>query len=399
MKRQRKVTRYNWKATSALLLAFALSACDRSGGAAAVVANPPPPYAYAIPGQVNDGWATGHLADNGFDADIVIDMMERIIDGTYPGIDAVAIARNETLVLASTLRTELDEYDGWIDNKMIDRHIMHSTSKSVTSALVGIAIDQGYIESVDVLFYSLFRYPQFENWDSRKAEMTLEDALTMRLGLEWDEWSAPYGSADNDLQILTSQNQDYAKALLDLPLISDPGTSFTYNTAATIAIGEALQVAVGVPMQDYAEVHLFRPLQIHLAEWATTPTELPNGGSGLFLRTRDMLKFGQLFISGGVWNGEQVISPQWTSGSVTRHVGLDWTYTSGYGYQWWLDRFTFNGTSIDSWSTRGFGGQYIFCVPALQLVVAFTGQNYGNSNTELPFVMMQDFILRSLEGP
>lgn len=397
MKGRRTLARPDWRAVGVLFLAFALSACDSSGGAAAVAAIPPAPYSYAIPVQANDGWTTGHLADSGFNADIVIEMMERIDDGTYSGIDSVAIARDQILVLSSSLRTRLDEYDGWIDNTTLARHVMHSTSKSVTSALIGIAIDQGYIESVDTPFYGLFRYPNYDNWDPRKAEMTLKDALTMRLGLAWDEWEAPYGSEENDLQILTSQNRDYAKALLDLPVISDPGTAYTYNTAATIAIGQALQIATGIPMQNYAEMHLFQPMQIHTADWGTTPTDLPNGGSGLFLETRDMLKFGQLFIADGVWNGEQIISPQWISESVTQHVRLSWTYTTGYGYQWWLDRFTYNGLSIDSWSTRGFGGQYIFCVPALQLVVAFTGQNYGSDNAELPFVIMQDFILRSLE--
>ena len=92
--------------------------------------------------------------------------------------------------------------------------------------------------------------------------MTLEDALTMRLGLQWDEWSEPYGDANNDLTILTEKNIDQGWALLNLPVQSDPGTNFTYNTAATIALGQSLENAVGVPMEDFAEMHLFQPLQI-----------------------------------------------------------------------------------------------------------------------------------------
>ena len=109
-----------------------------------------------------------------------------------------------------------------------------------------------------------------------------------------------------------------------------------------------------------------------------------------------MIKFGQLFVSGGVWNGQQLVSPEWSRASVERHVVLDWPLTTGYGYQWWIDNFTYKGQAIESWSTRGFGGQDIFCVPSLNLVVAFTGQNY-EAGELLPFSLMQDYILPSID--
>jgi len=218
----------------------------------------------------------------------------------------------------------------------------------------------------------------------------------MRLGLQWDEWSVPYGVAGNDLEDLMRHNNDYAKALLDLPMSSDPGTTFTYNTAASIAIGQALQNAIGVPMADFAELNLFQPLQIQTAEWGRTPTDLPNGGSGLFLEPRDMIKFGQLFLSGGVWNGQQIVSPAWIQASIQPRVDLNWALSSGYGYQWWLGRFTYQGQEIETWSTRGFGGQDIFCIPSLNLVVAFTAHNY-ESNELLPFELLQDHILPAIQ--
>jgi CubicO group peptidase (beta-lactamase class C family) len=290
----------------------------------------------------------------------------------------------------------LGRFDNWVGNTNPNQHVLHSTSKSFTSALIGIAIDQGYIASVDVPFYNLFSYGSYLNADPRKATMTLENALNMRLGLRWDEWSQPYGSTGNDLEDLSRNNTDYAKALLDLPMESDPGTTFTYNTAATIAIGQALQNAVGVPMADFADMHLFQPLQIQNAEWGRTPTDLPNGGSGLFLEPREMIKFGQLFVDGGVWNGQQIVSQEWFSASAERRVVLDTTWTTGYGYQWWIDNFTYKGQAIESWSTRGFGGQDIFCVPSLNLVVAFTGQNYESGEVR-PFILMQDYILPSID--
>ena len=386
--------------TALLATAFLIAACGGGGNASG--SQPPPPptsFAYSAPQQTGDGWATGHLDDHGFDSALIFDMMDEIVSGRVSGIDSVTIVRNGTLLLDVPLRdsSSLDFFDDWIGNTDPLRHIMHSTSKSVTSALVGIAIDQGYIASLDTPFYDLFPYGSYDNPDPRKAQMTLEDALTMRLGLTWDEWSEPYGSALNDLQILTVSNDDYAKALLDLPMESDPGTTFTYNTAATIAIGQAVQNSVGVPLDIFAELNLFQPLQILQADWVETPTGLANGGSGLFLKPRDMAKFGQLFISGGVWNGQQIISSEWTTQSVTRFVGLSWTWTSGYGYQWWVDNFSFEGQPIDSWSTRGYGGQYIFCVPSLELVVTFTAQNYMGGS-DIAFSLMQDYVLPALES-
>jgi CubicO group peptidase (beta-lactamase class C family) len=231
-----------------------------------------------------------------------------------------------------------------------------------------------------VNFLDLFPYVGYGNWDPRKAEITLEDALTMRLGIEWDEWSLPYTNGNNDLVFLNSNNSDWAKALLDLPLIFDPGSQFAYNTAATNAIGQALENATGEPMAQFANIYLFYPMQITDADWATTPTGLPIGGSGLYLKTRDLAKFGQLYLDGGVWQGQQLISAAWVADSVVPHVDVSsiMSRSDGYGYQWWLDGIQYRNQLLETWITAGYGGQYTFIIPGLELVVAFTGRNYEN---------------------
>ena len=258
---------------------------------------------------------------------------------------------------------------------------------------------KGSIASTNVLFYDMFNYGAYLNWDPRKADMTLEDALTMRLGIEWDEWTLPYSNPNNDLVFLNNNNTDWAKALLDLPMSSAPGTIFTYNTAATTAIGQALENATGIPMADFANQYLFYPMDITTAEWGRTPTGLPNGGSGLFLLPRDMAKFGQLFIDDGVWQGQQLISPAWIADSVERRVDISsWSaYSEAYGLQWWLDDFNHQGQDVPAYVTAGYGGQYIFALPDLDLIVAFTGQNYGNgAGVANLYVMIQDYILQSI---
>lgn len=369
------------KPAIALFLVGLVAACGGgSSGGSATPPAPPATFNYTIPTDIGDGWQVADLADEGFDPRKITSMMNLVLDGSYPGIDSVAIARNNKLVLYWFGDRELDEFDDWIRNRDRERHVLHSTSKSFTSALIGIAIDQGHIASTQVGFYDLFSYPSYDNWDPRKADMTLEDALTMRLGLEWDEWSRPYTDPDNDLVSLTTNNLDWAKALLDLPLSGNPGTGFTYNTAATNAIGQALENATGMPMAEFANANLFYPMQITNAEWATTPTGLPVGGSGLFLTTRDLIKFGQLYVDNGVWQGQQLISADWIADSVIRRVDISsWaTYSEAYGFQWWLDDLTYKGQPVETWVTSGYGGQYIFAIPSLDLVVAFTGHNYTN---------------------
>lgn len=359
-----------------------LAACGGgSSGGGAPPPPPPEPFVYSVPADIGDGWQVGDIADEGFDTQMIVDMMDDILDGSHPGIDSVAIARNGKLLLYWYDRArELDQYDAWINNQTRERHVLHSTSKSFTSALIGIAIDQGHIASTDVPFLDFFPYASYDNWDPRKDDITLDDALTMRLGFTWDEWTYPYTDSRNDLVDLENNNTDWPKALLDLPMSSDPGTTFAYNTAATIAIGKALENATGMRMAQFANDYLFLPMQIDDAGW-WAPYNLPNGGSGLFLRTRDLAKFGQLYLDGGVWQGQQLISADWIAASVTPHVDVSGIVSNseGYGYQWWLDELQYQNQLLETWITSGFGGQYTFVVPGLELVVAFTGRNYDNS--------------------
>ena len=402
------IVKYAHKLTTGLFACLLVVACGgggSSGGAApqpqAQSPAPPVEFAYSVPDDIADGWQVADLADEGVEAQKIVDMMNRVINETYEGIDSVAIARNGKLLFYwfANLR-QLDQFDAWINNRDPERHVLHSTSKSVTSALVGIAIDQGHIASIDVPFYDLFSYSAYANWDPRKAEMTLEDALTMRLGFEWDEWSRPYTDPANDLVFLENNTVDWSKALLDLPMAHDPGTVFTYNTAATIAIGQAVQNATGMPMAEFANMYLFYPMQIFTAEWWRSPTNLPVGGSGLFLETRDLAKFGQLYLDGGVWQGQQLISSEWIADSVVRRVDISsWaTYSEAYGFQWWLDDLNYRGQPVETWVTSGYGGQYIFVVPELELVVAFTGHNYapGPGIANL-YTMMRSFILDAID--
>ena len=141
-------------------------------------------------------------------------------------------------------------------------------------------------------------------------------------------------------------------------------------------------------------------MQITDAAWARTPTNLPIGGSGLYLTGRDLAKFGQLYLNNGSWQGQQLISADYVAASVVRIVDVSSivSFSEGYGYQWWLGDFQKQGQPIDTWVTSGYGGQFTFVVPSFDLVVAFTGHNYDNVPGVLNlYTIMQEWILQSID--
>lgn len=377
-----------------------LAGCDGSGGATGTSGADRLQYNYTVPADIGDGWQVADLADEGMDTQKITDMMGGVLNEDYANVDSVAIVRNNKLLLYWYANRSLDQHDALISNTDNERHILHSSSKSFISALVGIAIDQQYIMSTQVSFYDLFNYASIDNPDPRKGDVTLEDALTMRLGLTWDEWSSPYGSQSNSLTALQAGGSDWSKALLDLPMAHNPGTVFAYNTAASIAIGQAVENATGMPLGVFANTFLFQPMQISSAAWWRTPTGLPNGGSGLFLNTRGFAKFGQLYLNGGSWRGQQLINADWIADTIVRRVNLSAIseYSEGYGFQWWLDDFTHKGQTIEAWTTSGLGGQFMFVVPSLDLVVAFTGSNYDDfSIIDNLYAMMRLYVLSAID--
>ncbi len=385
-----------------------LAACDFEEGPVGVAGGPAAPgdvasatpYVYTAPAYTGDGWSTADLAAEGFDVGRIEAMMRGVESGEHPGIESVAVVRHGKLLLDWYDEDRyLNQYDGSVGNTRSDVHSLHSVTKSVTSALLGIAMDKGYIASTDVRFYSLFSYGGYAHWNDRKYQMTLDDVLTMRLGLQWDEWSTPYTSPSNSLANLSNNHDDWAKALLDLPMYREPGTVFQYNTAASTAVGQALENVTGMPLDVFADAYLFDPMQITTDRWAYSPTGLPVGGSGLFLSTRDLVKFGQLYLDGGVWQGRRLISAAYVAASVTPRVDVTGIVprNTAYGYQWWSGQLVYRGTAVDYWQSNGYGGQFLFVVPSLDLVVAFTGHNYENdAGVMRVYMLVESFVLEAL---
>lgn len=244
-------------------------------------------------------------------------------------------------------------------------HTMQSVSKSVTSALVGIAIGRGEIPGVDAKampYFSDFKIPP----DARRERMTLRDILTMTTGIRWDEESTEYTDPRNNCAVMEGK-EDWVRYVLEQPMAEDPGRIFVYNSGATELLSDLLWKTTGKQANDYAKEHLFAPLGIEFF-WKHTPTGLADTEGGLYLAPRDLAKLGLLYMKDGVWDGRRILPEGWARASTAAHA---WTKDNsfGYGYQWWVL------PGKGAYAAWGYGGQLLIVVPGLDLITVFTGWN------------------------
>ena len=335
------------------------------------------PYVYTPPADIGDGWVVGDLNQLDINPAPLENLINKIQDGVrgYRLIDSVAVAQNGQLIFEKRTRTELDRADDWAGNRDIELHVLNSVTKSVTSALIGIAIDRGEIAGVDVLVHDYFPEKQpVANWTAEKASINVENWLNMRSGYQWNEWTVNYLNPAN-LNAQMNNSADPIQFLLDRPMATLPGTSFAYSTGISFGLGRIIEVASGQSVAEYLDEHLLQPLQINSFDFWALDGQL-HTGSALYLTTRDMVKFGQLYLDGGVWNGTRVISENWVNESTQQRVNFA---VGGYGYQWWMNEYTAGGQTYSAFYGNGFGGQFIYIFPELELVIALTGHAYEDA--------------------
>jgi len=236
-------------------------------------------------------------------------------------------------------------------------HSVHSVSKSFTSALVGIALDEGFLTSLDQKVMDFFPEYASEISDQRKYDITLEHLITMQSGFIWDE------SEDNWIEYAGSP--DWVEYALNLPLAFDPGTQFDYSTPQTNLLSVILAKATGQTLKQFAQQYLFKPLGISVAFWYQDPQGYYTGGHGMYFLPRNLIKFGYLYLHNGVFDGKQIVTVNWIEKSVQNYASNG---ASGYGYGWWTD--IINEYSV--YRAIGRGGQNILVVPDLDLLVVTT---------------------------
>lgn len=337
------------------------------------------------PPAFDDGLEVSSLHEQHLDSARLYSMIRRFQQGGSFGIRSVLIARNNNLVLEAY-------FNGWNRERKQD---LRSATKSFASALVGIAIDKGIVKSVDEKVLDFFpEYASYENWDERKAEMTVKDFLRMRTGLSCNDWmdSSP-GNQEN-----MYPTDDWIKFILDLPVSVQPGQAFSYCSGAPIILSAIIKNTSGKTSFQFADENLFTPLGINNYVWEYMPANRENTGGQLHLRPRDMVKFGLLFLNNGNWKGHDIISADWVAESTKPNGDIPaQLHSLQYGYYWWHASWTINDKIINAYFAHGNGGQLIYVLKELNMVVVFTGNSYNTAAEFKIHSIMQSTILPAVQ--
>lgn len=324
------------------------------------------------------------------------------VQGMDPGLLAAADARilAEQPYITSLLVVRggdlvYEQYYGGFS--AADTTQIWSATKSFTSTLVGIAVDEGLL-TLDQTVGELIPDRIPAEADSRAATVTVRQLLTMTSGFAW--------SSATDFQFAFDQ-VDLTARTLGLPFSCDPGTCYEYNSGNVQVVSSILQALTGQSLPEYAQPRLFDPLGIAPPVWDVSATGETLGAVGLHLTSRDIAKLGFLFLNGGVWNGQQVVSSEWveaatsvqSSGVSSEGANLG-SVTAGYGYWWWITETW----GLSAYFALGLGSQVLYVVPALDLVVLATTSNaipYDVPITEQqnPKPIIEELVVPAATGP
>jgi CubicO group peptidase (beta-lactamase class C family) len=365
-------------------------------------------YTYRRPVQTSDGWHTASLQDAGMDAGRMVEFMNTLARRPEHWLHSVVVVKDGRLVFEEyfagrdgDLSQLSTSFGPTFVARAFDRdtpHLTASVSKSVTSILVGIAIDQGLLRGTDETLLSFF--PDYaQRFDSLNSRITLQHMLTMMSGLSWSE-ARGFDDPRNDWTAMTYR-PDPIGYVLEKSAVAAPGEQFIYNSGTVNLLGEIIWRKSGMTLAEFAALHLFGPLGIMQHEWYSLPSapQMTMASSSLYLRPRDMAKIGQLTLDGGVWSGTRVVSDRWVTRSTQLAVQLDPSQceipipTPGYGFLWWLGTFPTGNTQ--TYFAAGFGGQFIFVLPAPRMVVVITAGGFEDFNRNYrPMVqIVNDYVL------
>lgn len=342
------------------------------------------PYLYAAPPATGDGWVTGRAAEVGMDEAALAAVVQRLIDAD-PSIQRPALIHS--LLVARRGKLVLEEY--FFGFGRDTPHDLRSAGKTFASVMLGAAMKQGKRVGPDTRVYRLLAgMGPFANPDPRKAKITLGHLMTHTSGLACDDNDD--ASPGNEGTMESQQQQpDWWKYTLDLPVAHDPGTRYAYCSANMNLVGAALTTTTATSLPELFERTVARPLDFGPYHWNLMPTGEGYLGGGAFLRPRDLLKVGQVYLDGGVWRGRRVVAASWVKRSTAPQVavtpattGLDAeTFPNFYGegndgYAWHLNRVNAGGRTYREFEANGNGGQLLIVLPELDMVVVFTAANY-----------------------
>lgn len=334
-----------------------------------------------------EAWPPGSPAEAGLRAERLAALETAVAAEEFPRLESVLVAHRGKLV-----------YEKYFAGDASTLRDTRSVTKTITSMLVGIAIDQESLVGVDARVLSFFPEHEPAHPDPRKREITVEDLLTMSSLLECDDWNSFSRGNEERMYLI----EDWLAFALDLPIKgfapwatkpeeSEYGRSFSYCTAGVFALGQVLARATGLPVAEFADSKLFGPLGIEAREWVVTPLGQAQTGGGLRLASRDLLKLAQLYLDGGRWGDSRIVSQAWVERSTRPQVSVD--DDTLYGYLWWIESFG-DAESGQSFLMSGNGGNKVAVFPALDLAIVVTSRNFNSRGMhQLTERLIVDYLL------
>jgi CubicO group peptidase (beta-lactamase class C family) len=359
------------------------------------------PSPYRVPPALDDGWRTASADSVGVDSSRLAALTESVGAWSELGVHAILIERSGRLIYEEYFDgfdQRLGQPLGRVSMTRSSMHDVRSISKSVVSALFGIALGSGAIESLDESI--IRRFAEYDDLDADdRRRITLAHALSMTSGLAWNE-NLPYTDPANDAIRMTHDSEPY-RFVLARPFAANPGTTFNYNSGLAETIGRVLERATGSSLQEFARTRLFEPLGIKDFEWAGNLAGRPEAASGLRLHPRDLAKFGSLFVHSGQWNGRQIVPADWVAASTHRQFrfpppeGPDAAGQYGYGYFWWYFCYPSAAGLLEVRTAYGNGQQWLFVLPGLDMVVTILAGRYDDVTTgsTLGTTILRDHVI------
>ena len=315
------------------------------------------------------GWRTSTPEEQDLDSKYLSEMLDAIKEQKL-NLHSLLVIRHGYIVSETYAPS-----DGQ-DNK----HELYSCTKSFISTLIGIALDQGLLDSLNRPVTGLFPESTFDNLDTLKKDMTVENLLTMTSGLGWEEGDTAYMGM--------YRSRDWVKYVMDLPMKVQPGTQFNYCTGCSHVLSAIIQKATGAKSSDFAAKNLFKPLGISDVSWETDPSGISFGGWGIRMTARDMAKLGYLYLHQGKWDGQQIVSTKWVETATRKHVSTD--NSLDYGYQWWIV------PTLQAYAALGRYGQTILVIPRLDMIVVTTA---ALENHDPIFALIEGYVVPAVKQP
>jgi CubicO group peptidase (beta-lactamase class C family) len=341
-------------------------------------------FVYKKPPSFHDGIRTATLKEVHIDEKVIMAMDDSITSGLYTNIHSVLILRHNKLVYENYF--EGDDVvrgvgpTGFIAHHRDSLHDIRSVNKSIVGACVMIAAGQGKIKSLNQRMMDFF--PEYARYDTGlKRGISIKDLLNMCSGLEWNE-ELPYSDTLNSERRMNN-SADAVDFILSRNMIDIPGRKFNYNGGCTQLLAAIVERVSGMPIDQFSKLYLFDPLGIKRFTWFKIKDGKPSAASGLRLRSRDMLKFGMLYLNKGMWNNNQVIPSQLVQQTLISQTATqyhDSTYHTDYSNQFWIQNEIIDGKEVSWAQCQGNGGQIIIISKSLDLVVVITAGIYDQIN-------------------